>query len=241
MVESGLKMLHEYYFENVTVQYDEYLKLACADERQTKELCCPLEFSSVVLKVRFPSPRPQHWRARLLVKNLRVIFFRRDQRQSQRLCQANPTGRAAFPNTRRGAQPMCNALQSLKGVAVNDSGPLASHSLLSIYIPAQVPLVLGLFIWGLVQMSFSGFSAMSFWRWGAGHFSPLLNITPLLAFPSPPLQISSGTFCSALPPHWENPLVSADPPDSQVVCPWVGENGNRGVSISSIFRLLLIP
>lgn len=60
MVESCLKMLHEYYFENVTVQYDEYLKLACADEQQTKELCCPLEFRPAVLKVRFPSPWPQH-------------------------------------------------------------------------------------------------------------------------------------------------------------------------------------
>lgn len=60
MVESCLKMLHEYYFENVTVQYDEHVKLACADERQTKERCCTLEFRSVVLKVRFPSSRPQH-------------------------------------------------------------------------------------------------------------------------------------------------------------------------------------
>lgn len=127
MVENCLKMLHEYYFENVTIQCDEYL----GSEWQTKEHCSTLEFGSAVPQLWFPSQWHQHWRLWLLVKNLRVIFSGLTKGNYQSYTR-QISWESCIPNARLGAQTTHNALQSPKGVTVKDSGPLDHHALSSI-------------------------------------------------------------------------------------------------------------
>ena len=166
MVESCLKMMHEYYFENETIQCGEYLKLAWADEWQTKEHCFTLEFRSVVFKVWFPSQQHQHWRVHLLVKHPRMIFQtwpRLYQEKWRKLNSRNQTWCTA------------NALQFLKGVALKDSGPLANHALSHIYNPSP-----GAFIpRSLVGGRRGGHDTHT----PGSHFPPLVSTLPLPVLP----------------------------------------------------------
>lgn len=94
------------------------------------------------------------WGIQLLVKNPNVWFFGCEHRQLQRLYLAGLLEEAALPTS----DCPTDGLRSWKGVAVKDSGPSGRlfSSPTGIAFLALVLSLLGVFIWGLGQMSFAG-------------------------------------------------------------------------------------
>lgn len=81
-----------------------------------------------------------------------VWFFRPNPRQLQRLSWQASRGKLPSPQE---TWCMASVWLSPKGVALKVSGPLASHTLHMLPFLDQMPLLLGLFIWGFGNRSFS--------------------------------------------------------------------------------------
>lgn len=85
----------------------------------------------------------RNWGAQPLAKNLRVIFQAQPQAIRKTFAQQAPQGKLSFPQ-----QTWCtaNALQTLTGVAVNNSGIpcwLCSYMYLHSYPKCLIPVCLG--------------------------------------------------------------------------------------------------
>ena len=165
-----------------------------------------------------------------------MLFFRLDHKQVQRVYLAGLL-EETFPLHTK--QCTASASQSLKGVAVTDSGLLGQSWLSLIFIPSPDNNIIA---WSLYLRSWEeGFFRSPYWdllmegkvgkNWR--HFShpdSLPSAFPLLPLPFPHSRLCKilRDFSSGLFQHWNELCICADPPDPQMVCcsewKWKREN-----------------